>query len=368
MNKILFKVHRLLAFLLCVPLLLISLSGSVLVFKHEVDALLMPELVRLAPGNEVRRSFDELLSSFYQAYPDYEVTGWQMYADPGRADLVYVMARGGSEWSSLFFNQYSGRALSPPTSPKYYVTDLVREFHYTFLAGDLGLLLGAVVAVLLCLQSLVGLILHRKFWKVLFTIRYRARPIIYLGDIHKLLGAISAPVLLVLGFTGAFWNINQLRHSVQKPPSTAYVVGERLYNPALSIDALVQESQLRVVGLTPSFISLPSKPGYSIGILGGSTEQHPLYSNFANSVRYNAQTGGYVSMRDIRDSDSVDQVKNSFRRLHFGDFAGNWSRVVWAILGFSPVVLIVSGLAMWRLRRPQRLRQAKRRALQRHEG
>ncbi len=363
MNKAFFKIHRLLAFMVCVPLLLISLSGSVLVFKHEIDTLLMSDLVRVAHHGQARMPFGVLLYSFNQTYPNYEVTGWQLFADSSRADLVYVMAHGSSTWSSLFVDQYSGKALSPPTPPKYYFTDLVREFHYTFLAGDAGLLLCAVVAVLLCLQALIGVVLHRKFWKVLFTFRYRARPIIYLGDSHKLLGIISAPVLLVLGFTGAFWNISQLSYSLAKPVLTVapYAAGVRLYNPALSMDALVTESQQRLAGFTPSFISLPSKPGYEIGILGSAAGQNPLYSEFANAIRYHAKTGEFVGLRNIAESGSGEKIKNSFRRLHFGDFAGYWSRVVWAVLGFSPVVLMISGLAMWRLRKPQRVRQAQKR-------
>jgi uncharacterized iron-regulated membrane protein len=368
MNKALFKIHRLLAFLLCVPLLLISLSGSLLVFKHEIDGLLMPERVRVNAHDTSRQPFGVLLNAFSHAYPNYEVTGWQLFADPERADLVFVMAHGGSEWSSLFMDQYRAEALTVPTPAKYYVSDLVREFHYTFLAGDAGLLLGAAVAVMLCLQAIIGLILHRKFWKVLFTFRYRARAIVYFGDGHKLLGAIAAPVLLVLGVTGAFWNINQLSSRLTKPPEPAaapYIVGERLYNPTLSIDALLKDSQLRLAGFIPSFISLPSKPGYTISIFGARSGQNIFYSDFANAVRYHAQSGELVAVRDIRESDTANQIKNSFRRLHFGDFAGLWSRVVWAILGFSPVLLIASGLAMWRLRRPQRLLRAKKNALKR---
>jgi len=358
MNKTLFKIHRLLAFLVCVPLLLISLSGSVLVFKHEIDALLMPERVRVDFHGQQRLPFDVLLAAFNQRYPEYEVTGWQLFADPGRADLVYVVAHGGSDWSSIFVDQYRANMLSAPTPRKYYFSDLVREFHYTFLVGDAGLLLCAIVAVLLCLQAIVGLILHRKFWKVLFTFRYRARPIIYLGDGHKLLGAIAAPVLLVLGFTGAYWNISQLSYSLGKPVATPYIVGERLYHSAISVDTLLGESRQRLPGFTPSFISLPSKPGYGISILGEVAGQNPLFSEFANSLRYDAQNGVFVGMRDMAEAATAEQIKNSFRRLHFGDFAGNWSRVIWAVLGFSSILLIAMGVAMWRLRRPQRLRQA----------
>ena len=111
MNKTLFKIHRLLAFLVCVPLLLISLSGSVLVFKHEIDALLMPERVRVDFHGQQRLPFDVLLAAFNQRYPENEFTVWQVFADPCRAELGHVMAHCVTHGSPLFFYQSSASIL-----------------------------------------------------------------------------------------------------------------------------------------------------------------------------------------------------------------------------------------------------------------
>jgi uncharacterized iron-regulated membrane protein len=361
MNKILFKIHRVVAFILCLPLLLICLSGSALVFKYELDSILMPERVSVVPATSVRQPFDTLLNTLNRNYPQYEITGWQVFTDPNRADLVYVMAHGGSDWSSLFVDPYSARALSPPRPPQYYFSDALREFHYQFLMNDTGLFICAVIAVLMCLQAMTGLILHRKFWKVLFTFRHWARPIIYLGDTHKLIGVLASPVLLVLGVTGAYWNVSQLIYSANKPLSEPYIVDSRLYNSAISLDALVADGRQKLPGFTLSFISLPSKPGYAISLLGKVENQKALYSEFANTLSYNAQSGEFMAVRDIREAAIDKKITNSFRKLHFGDFAGLASRLIWAVVGLSPLVLVLSGLSMYCLRRPVRKRAADKR-------
>jgi uncharacterized iron-regulated membrane protein len=363
MNQALFNIHRVLAFLICLPLLLICLSGSALVFKYELDLVLMPERVRVAEAAATRLPFDTLLQSFNNHYPEYEVTGWRVFAKPNRSDLVYVMAHGGSNWSSLFVDPYTAKILSPPQPPRYYFSDALREFHYQLLLGNLGLFIVALVAVLMCLQAITGLILHRKFWKVLFTFRLQARPIIYLGDMHKLVAVLALPVLLLLGVTGAYWNINQLMYSVGQPLAAPYIVGQRLYNSNLSVDALVAESRKRFPGFEVSFIALPAKPGYAINVLGGGDQQNPLYSEFSVSLSYHAQTGALITSRDIQDAELGDQITHSFRRLHFGDVGGLGSRMIWALAGLSPLALVLSGLSMYYLRRPVR-----KRAVQPREG
>tara|TARA_R110001592_G_scaffold50697_1_gene156654 strand:+ start:1584 stop:2687 length:1104 start_codon:yes stop_codon:yes gene_type:complete len=361
MNRILFNIHRVLAFLICLPLLLICVSGSALVFKHELDSILMPERVLVGEATATRLPFDTLLQSFNSHYPDYEVTGWRIFAKPNRSDLVYVMTHGGSDWSSLFVDPYTAKILSPPQPPRYYLSDALREFHYQLLLGKFGLFIAALLAVLMCLQAITGLILHRKFWKVLFTLRFQARPIIYLGDMHKLVGVLVSPVLLVLGVTGAYWNINQLIYSVAQPLAAPYIVDQRLYNSSLSVDALVAESRKRFPGFEVSFIALPAKPGYAINVLGGRDRQNPFFSEFSVSLSYHAQTGVLITARDIQDAELGDQITHSFRRLHFGDVAGLGSRMIWALVGFSPLALMLSGLSMYYLRRPVRKRIAERR-------
>ncbi|WP_372765371.1 PepSY domain-containing protein, partial [Litorivivens sp.] len=70
-NRLLFKIHSWSALAVCLPLLLICLTGSILVFKHEIDTLLMHDKVRVIPEGE-RQSLDTLLAKTNALYPNYE--------------------------------------------------------------------------------------------------------------------------------------------------------------------------------------------------------------------------------------------------------------------------------------------------------
>ncbi len=358
-NKLLFRIHSWSALAACLPLLLICLTGSVLVFKHEVDSLLMRDKVRVEPLSQ-RQNLDTLRNLVNDTYPSHEVVGWALFQDPARADLVYVMAHGSSDWSYLLLDQYRAEVLAPVVSTTHYFTDWLLELHYTLLLHDAGLLLSGLVAVILCLLGVTGLWLHRSFWKNLFTLRTKARRVLYYSDLHKLIGAYASPVLLVLGFTGAYWNLTHFAHEVEEHASGEehYKMQTRLYNDELSLQALHDRSERALPDFDATYISLPWEPSQGIRFFGDVNSSNPLLSQYASSVHFDAYTGEQKSVYDIRGQGLQAKTFDSFRRLHFGDFAGLPSRIVWCLFGLAPTVLAFTGISLWLTRRPQRRRAA----------
>ena len=358
-NKLLFKIHSWAALAVCIPLLVICVTGSILVFKHELDSVLMHDKVRVEPAAS-RRTLDRLLSETNRLYPQHEVVGWTLFDDPGRADLIYLMAHGSSDWSYILMDPYRAELLAPVVPTSHYLTDWLLELHYTLLLHDAGLLISGLIAVVLCLLGITGVWMHRHFWKNLFTLRRKARLVLYFSDLHKLVGVYASPVLLVLGFTGAYWNISHYIHELEEHADGQehYKMQERLYNDSLSLQAMRNQSERALDGFTATYISLPWEPGKPIQFFGDVGSANPLLSQYASSVAFDAQTGERVSEYDIRTAGLGAKTLDSFRRLHFGDFAGLASRIVWCVLGLSPLLLAVTGITLWIKRRPQRQRAA----------
>jgi uncharacterized iron-regulated membrane protein len=42
-----------------------------------------------------------------------------------------------------------------------------------------------------------------------------------------------------------------------------------------------------------------------------------------------------------------DKIVTAIVSIHFGNFAGSWSKTLWLVLGLGPVVLFVTGYTMW---------------------
>ena len=360
MNKILFKIHGTLALFAVVPLLVICLTGSILVFKHEIDWLLIGDKVRvdkMLVGND-RLELDTLLSHVNDAAPDYEAVGWVWFLDKARSDIIYLVEKGTSDWSYLLLNQYTGDILAAPQPLDHFFTDWLLELHVNFLLHDAGLAVTSLFAVALLALGITGLILYRGFWKRFFTLRWNSRLIFYFSDLHKMTGVIASPVLVIVAFTGIWWNVTSLLHEIDEHSDGKehHVMQERLYNDALSLDALQAAARSEIQGFEATYLTMPYEPGVNFDFYGKVPTGNFLLSQYSSMVSYDAQTGEHLSTFDIRQAGLGAKIVDSYRRLHFGDFAGLASRILWAILGLAPALLAVTGITLWAKRRSMRKR------------
>jgi len=349
MRRTLFVMHTWMALATCVPLLIVCLTGSVLMFKHEIDSLIMPEKVRVDSELQSRLPLDTLRNRIATAYPNYEPVGWALFLDPDRADLVYVIEHGSSDREYLLLNQYSGEILAPPVEFDEYLTDWLLELHFTFLLKETGLALSTLVSLVFCALGVSGLILYRQFWVQFFTLRWGKSMRIYFSDIHKMVGVVGTPIFIVLALTGGYWNVLHLAHEVQEhlAGEEHHVMRGSLMGRGVSLDALYQQSKVRVAGFTPTYISLPSEPGRSIRFFGEVPQGNPLLSQYASHVAFDGIDGTYLDAEDVRTEGFLHKLDDSVRRIHFGSFAGIWSRVFWCVIGILPSLLSITGLYLW---------------------
>jgi len=353
MRRTLFKVHTWMALTTCVPLLIVCLTGSVLMFKHEIDSLIMPEKVRVNSELQSRLPLDALRNSIATAYPNYQPVGWALFLDPGRADLVYVISHGSSEREYLLLNQYSGDILAPPVEFDEYLTDWLLELHFTFLLKDLGLLASTLVALVFCGLGITGLILYRQFWVQFFTLRWDKSIRVYFSDIHKMVGVIGSPIFLLLAITGGYWNVLHLAHEVQEALAGEehHTVTGSMMGAQISLDLLHTQSQQQLPGFIPTYISLPSEPDADVHFFGEVPQNNPLMSQYASHVTFDGQDGRYLDAEDVRTEGFLHKLDDSVRRLHFGNFAGVWSRSFWCFIGILPLLLSFTGIYLWAKRK-----------------
>ena len=361
MRKTLFKIHSWVALIAIIPLIVISITGSVLVFKSEIDGLLMPNSHFVVKALPERLPIDKLIAKTERSYPNYIVASWEIFNDD-TADRVYLIKRGTEQWAKLHLNQYTGDILSEPVGTNHYFTDWFLELHYTFLLNDFknlpgqtGTVLGFFFAVFLLVLGISGLIIYRKFWRRLFSVRWRATLQIVLSDIHKMTGVLGSPIIIILAITGGYFNWAVWYHEViEHAQEEHYVLTNPLYSHDISLQQILDDSKKQISTFNGTFLVLPLEPDESITLFGEVSTTNPLASEYANTITYNKLTGEHMANWDIREVGIGWQVIDSFRKLHFGYFAGLVSKVLWAVIGLSPVWLAGTGFYLWLTRRARK--------------
>ncbi|MCG9697304.1 PepSY-associated TM helix domain-containing protein [Shewanella sp. Isolate11] len=357
MRRILWKWHGWLGLFAALPLFIIALTGSLLVFKAEIDQWLMPEVVYASA--EERLSFTQLVNDADSALPEHEILGWEFASAAGEADRLYVAKQGTYDWQMLYADPSNGQLLSPPVSLTHFLTDWLLELHYTLLADHVGLVVTGVVSIVLILLAISGFILHRQFWRTFFTLRWNKSLRLFLSDAHKMLGIIGAPLFLILGFTGAWWNIDHLIEESNEPDQAQFIITQAYYNKSLNFDALLVDAAKSIDNFQASYVRFPDKSYPGIHLFGAATDKGVLRSDFGSIVSFDDQTGKSTGALDVTKSGALYQFTDSFRPLHYGNFGGMVTKVIWCIIGFFPSLMALSGYLMWRKRRkPQKAKRA----------
>ncbi len=355
MKKKLHLWHRYLGLVVAIPLIIISLTGSILVFKEEIDHALMPEIATVAGTPGARLPYDALRDIIHREIDGYEVGSWEVFDDGKTADRVYLLKHGTLDWYKLYLDQYQGIVRTEPVAVNHYLTDWLLDLHYKFLIGDTGLWITGVASFILLFMGISGLIIYRSFWKKFFTLRWHVKRVAFFSDLHKLVGIWSAPVLLILGFTGAYWNIAEIVHHTFEHHDDEPVVTGRLYDHQISLDALIKESKQQMGGFKPTYLLFPYEPESQITFFGELNDLNPLQSEYSSTVSFHRDTGALLPNYDIREAPVFFVVVDSFRKLHFGYFAGLPSRIIWCVIGLTPLLFAITGTYIWlKRRRPNR--------------
>jgi uncharacterized iron-regulated membrane protein len=358
MHKRIWQIHSWLGLVCGLGLLVIGVTGSLLVFREELERLFHRDVVELPAPVEQRLSLDQLRSRAEEQLKGYEITGWLVRPETQRhlADAIWVVPHGSREWQFATIDPSSGKMISAPRENTSAVTGWLLQLHYTFFADHAGMIVTAVFGAALCLLGISGVWLYRDFWRNFFTLRWGRSARILFSDFHKLVGITSTVFNLVLGFTGAYWNFThvigeELAGHEEPPPMV-----NRLYGEDISIDAMLADARAKLAGYEVGYIGFPWQPGGDIILYGSFPDDGPLRSQYGTTVVYDAHSGAHKSTRDIRTADWWSQTTDAFTPLHFGNFGGLPIKIIWSLAGLAPGALAISGSAIWWLRRRRPVR------------
>ncbi|CCQ12593.1 hypothetical protein PALB_35320 [Pseudoalteromonas luteoviolacea B = ATCC 29581] len=355
MKKTLHLWHRYLGLIVAIPLIIISLTGSVLVFKEEIDHWLMPELAVVDGIKGNRLPYDSLREALNTRFIDYEIGSWEVFDDGVTADRVYLIKHETMDWFKVYLDQYQGIIRSEPMPVNYYLTDWLLDLHYKFLIGDTGLWFTGLASFILIFMGISGLVIYRQFWKKFFTLRLNVKRVALFSDIHKLLGIWSAPILLVLGITGAYWNVSEIIHHEFEHHDDEKISAARLYNHELSLDTLLAHAKNELGGFRATYLLFPFEADRQITFFGEVNDINVLSSEYSSTVSYDKASGAHLPNFDIREAPVFFAIVDSFRKLHFGYFAGLTSKIIWCIIGLTPLIFAITGCYLWlKRRRPTR--------------
>lgn len=345
-RRTVFSIHKWLGLNIALYFALIFLSGAILVFSDEIEALYKPNIWAAQPSQGDPVSFGEIYDSLKENFPGGAVFLINKSPNPGLSDRSYVTTAEGRRIVA-FTDPKTGELLEVTGTKNFH--GFIRVFHSElFIPKRIGFVLVTSTSILLMISLISGMVSYRRFWKGLFRVPARgASGREYWGMLHRLLAVWCLPFLLIAAVTTFFFFLNGLGFNGVEPelPPTA----DRAHAlpdgfDGATIDRAEHVALAAFPDLAPQILSLPWNGTQGLGFIGKNG-----FSAFSpeTTVAVDPDTMKISGQILASDFHGIAKIKPIAETLHYGHWWGNMSRILWALFGLASTGLVFGGAAIY---------------------
>lgn len=364
--------------------MLSGLTGSAITWLHELDSMLNPDLfqVALPPGVTAKDSasitaalvqdiFERLVADPYYGRPtqmtlpkhaDETLIAWYRLEKPNKASLLaaetsrqvmvnpYTLQIAGERnWGEIG----ASRRLLMPT---------LFHLHRYLIAGELGKTVIGISGLVLLLTSMAGVVLwwpkrNRKALRQAFTISHRGSWSRLNSSFHRTAGFFVAPVLIVLGFSGWYFNMPKWVTPIVSSVATVSASDKQtnrapLRGTPISPGQAMEAAQALYPNAQVTRIAFPGNPSTPYEIRVRQPDEI-RQGDGTTRITLDANSGNLLRVRDPLRAPGGDTFLNWLFPLHSGEAFGKTGRIFISSFGVVPLLFLITGVAMWLKRKKQ---------------
>lgn len=348
-RNVVFKVHTWLGIHLFLILALLSITGTLLIYSHQIDALLVGgKRIDPASAGEARPTYGQLYDQARLYAPDAVIT--KIVDAP--SDWI---AGSGTMWApgkgqrKIWFGGENG-AVTHESGPYDFYT-VVRELHDSFLTRQhIGGIIVCTASLFILIFLITGAITYRRFWRGFFRwpSRKRGRRMFW-SDVHRLTAVWSLPFLLIIALTGVYYLLDRLV-AFQYQNIEFELLSEREESIPNAFDGSALDKAIAIAekanpGLEVKEARIPGQPQEGLLLFGESDVL--LTSAESNRVLIDPATLEIVDQIPAQDLNAAHRVASIADHLHFGTFGGAITKLVWAAFGIVSTILFFAGAMVY---------------------
>lgn len=337
-NRKILKYHSLAGLIAGAFLFLMGISGAVLVFQHDIEDLQWEKYKNVTGYDGL--NIDTGIKSIQENYPLWDTR--LIHFEENEA-LIFNL-RKPTERLFIFVHPTTGEILKEVNELTTFTRWLLK-FHYSFQAGTPGKILVFVIGIIFFFSLLSGIYIYRKsFFKTLFfqTRIVNKNKRTFYSSLHRIVGVWSLLLNLLLVLTGIFlaWTVAAAGLNPPALPETPVVT--------TSVQEVLTKIKIGNPDFTPTYVRLPLTAGADLRVYGNFDDDAFFYSEFYNSFQANSETGAITGIIRVQEADIKTKLSSTLIPLHFGQYGGIWTKILYSLTGLSGPFLSISGFIIWR--------------------
>ncbi|WP_435016092.1 PepSY-associated TM helix domain-containing protein [Tundrisphaera sp. TA3] len=360
-----YKIHAWTGLIGGLLLLIVTASGSVAVFKGEIDRWANPGLLTVTPSGP-RLPWDRVLESLRKACPDARVLSLTLPRSPDQA-AGFDLRRKAPAPPQVFVDPYTGEMLGG-RRPRGTLADYVRQFHVRLLIEGWGRIFVGVLGLALLASTVTGFIIYapmnKKSW--IPRVRRGRGTRFLLADLHKVVGMAALAFNLVFAATGAVLGLEVLYVRIYPPArvnsnpnantNTNAARADAGKSAGVSIDDGLRAAEQSLPGTTALRVVLQPRDRLRVYL------EHPITDLIKEGVSFAVYDGPSRRIVEVHDGTKAGFWARAYyacEPLHFGQFGGLLVKVIYGLAGLTAGFLSVTGYVIYAIRRRGRSRSAR---------
>lgn len=324
-------------------ILLLTLTGSILVFHEELESLTYTN--EWTVQNKQAVNIDKALITVFQKFPDWDIRLQRFSSDPAHS-LIFQLRQPNARLI-VFVHPSQGQILKI-VDQKDSVVFWILKLHYSLHAGIIGECIVFLIGLLFILSLITGLIVYRKALVRTFTFKTKflnkSRRSLA-SSLHRYIGVWALIFNLLMAITGTVISYEIVKSGLNglKTPPVAELISS--HPVPISMDSVLTALKWKMPAFSPAYIRFPTAKGKPIIIAGRVKNESFMYSKYYNTVHVNPSSGQVGALQLTKSLSSL------VRGIHFIEYGNLWAKLFFCLVGMSGPVLSISGFLLWRWRR-----------------
>lgn len=357
------QIHLWLGLASAIILFLVCATGTIYVFKTEIEEWIEPGKYEISYNNETYKESLESQVAFVEKQAKGKASRITVDSDPTKSIQIQIH-KGKEDKRGLthYVNPYKMELLGTAKGPasEFFMTVFKMHRWLTF-DTEVGRPIVGVATLIFVILSITGLFLwipkkwkKWKNYKAGYRIKWKASWKRLNHDLHNVLGFYAFPIILIMALTGLNWSFEWYKDGMGKVLNAEVFGGRKPLpfastptNDSTKIDLQkvlqIANSELNYQGETA--IAFPKGPD---GIFTIRKKSSDRFNKEATDMIILDQYNGKVLERQLFDNKRTgEKIASQIQSIHMGDTYGLFSKIIYFICCLIATTLPVTGIFIW---------------------
>lgn len=370
-KEIVLFIHRWLGLISGLVVLIVSITGCLFVFQHEISLWTRSDVLYVAHQEQETLPVKELQQRAAQALGVESLPyGLTTYKNPERNWSALYYKGGADSWTyfgtikdyrTAYINPYTGE-IAGIVNEEHDFFQIVKGIHWSLLlATPIGQPIVAWSSLIFIFLLITGMVLwwpkrwDKSYRKKSFKIKWKARWKRINYDLHSVLGFYFLILALVIAFTGLYWAFPLAKKSLYflgtgqfklPPPPTEKVVSAPPGNTKAT--SPMQMAYFTAWTEYPQVFSISfTAPADSLGTIQATIrpDGETYYQN--SSLQFDQYTGELLDEEAYSAKNSGEKLLSMNYDIHVGAIGGLPGKIIAFLVSLVCGSLPVTGLMIW---------------------